>query len=190
MYIIEKCKLKQKPFFLQTNILKSMTTRVKPTVTEISNLAYSVKVGFDGLILKEELTMAHNYVYIVKFLIESLRQIESLNEVKSTYEDLSKFYDSNRESSTDKDIETLLNCAVKSTFDIPIAMIILNSNDFNLAKALSKFRPSCLEIFITSNKLIFDYLRLIRGIYPQLIEIENFANLRIEKNFIEDFCLR
>ena len=82
MYIIEKCKIKQKPLFLQTNILKSMTKRIKPTVTEISNLDYTVKMGFDGLILKEELTMAHNYIDILKFLKENLIQMEFLYEVK------------------------------------------------------------------------------------------------------------
>ncbi len=42
MYIIEKCRIKQKPIFMQTCILKSMTHRVKPIITEISNIDHSV----------------------------------------------------------------------------------------------------------------------------------------------------
>ena len=45
MYIIEKCKISQKPIFLQTCILKSMTNRSIPLVTEISNIDYAVKIS-------------------------------------------------------------------------------------------------------------------------------------------------
>ena len=41
-YMIEKCKISQKPIFMQTNILKSMTHRVKPLVTEVSNIDHAV----------------------------------------------------------------------------------------------------------------------------------------------------
>ncbi len=43
MYMIEKCKILQKPIFMQTCILKSMTHRVKPIVTEISNIDHAVR---------------------------------------------------------------------------------------------------------------------------------------------------
>ncbi len=43
MYMIEKCKLKEKPILLQTYILKSMITRKMPLTTEISNLDSAVK---------------------------------------------------------------------------------------------------------------------------------------------------
>lgn len=188
MYIIEKCKLQQKPFYLQTNILKSMTTRVKPTVTEISNLTYSVEVGFDGLILKEELTTADNYIDIVKCLEENLLQIESFSEIKPSYEELSKYYNLNRGLIVNRNIETLLDCAVKSTFDVPVGIIILNSNDFQLAKGLSKYRPNSLIIFVTSNKAVFDYLRLIRGVTPLLME--TFYTLENNEIYIEHFCKR
>lgn len=46
MYIIEKCKIKQKPIFLQTCILKSMTNRSTPLVTEIANIDYAVKIFY------------------------------------------------------------------------------------------------------------------------------------------------
>jgi len=184
MYIIEKCKIKQKPLYLQTNILKSMTKRIKPTVTEISNLDYTVKMGFDGLILKEELTMAYNYIDILKFLEENLLQIESLNEVKSKYEELSKFYSCNRNYSVNKNIESLLDCAVKSSFEIPIGIIILNSNDYSFAKSLSKYRPNSLIIYLTSNKFIYDYLRMIRGVSPQMID-NNIDDEQIIEIFVQ-----
>jgi hypothetical protein len=48
-------KIFQKPIFMQTCILKSMMHRIKPIITEISNLDHAVNVGVDGLILKEEI---------------------------------------------------------------------------------------------------------------------------------------
>ena len=45
-YILEKCKIQQKPIFIQTGILKSMTSRYIPNTCEIFNLDYSVTINF------------------------------------------------------------------------------------------------------------------------------------------------
>ena len=72
MYIINKCKILRKPIYLQTNILKSMSNRIKPNICEISNLDNSVNEGIDGLILKEEITMSENYMKTIEVLNDIL----------------------------------------------------------------------------------------------------------------------
>lgn len=172
MYIIEKCQIHQKPLFLQTCILKSMTHRIKPLITEISNIDYAINVGIDGLILKEEITMAHNYLDIIKILKELLLQMESQSDNKSKYEELSKFFKIHIEHSPNPTIETLFDCAVKAVYDTNVDLIILYTDNHHFAKTLSKYRPNCRIFCVTKNENIFDYLRLVRGVSPFLFDRE------------------
>jgi pyruvate kinase len=183
MYIIEKCKIMRKPLYLQTNILKSMTKRMKPTVTEISNLDYTVKMGFDGLILKEELTMAPNHIQILEFLKENLFEIESLHQNKTKYEEFSKLFNSNSNylkdfNNENKIIESIIDCSVKSTFEMPIGFILLNSDNYNLVQYISKYQPNSQIFFLTNDKIVYDYLNLIRGVKAF---ITNWSEINDEK---------
>ena len=70
--MIKKCKIMRKPIYLQTNILNSMATRIKPNFCEISNINSSVNEGIDGFILKEEITMSQNYLNTIHVLNDIL----------------------------------------------------------------------------------------------------------------------
>ncbi len=182
----------RKPLYLQTNILKSMTKRMKPTVTEISNLDYTVKMGFDGLILKEELTMAPNHIQILEFLKENLFEIESLYQNKTKYEEFSKQYNYNSNQIKDNDnnnenkiIESIIDCSVKSTYEMPIGFLLLNSDNYNLVKYISKYQPNSHIFFLTKDKIVYDYLNLIRGVKAFLI---NFSEM--DDNKLEEFIKR
>lgn len=169
MYMMEKCKIMQKPIFMQTNILKSMTRRVKPLVTEISNIDHAVNEGIDGLILKDELTMADNHQVILKLLKGILLEMEALSDTKAKYEEFSKFFKLHRNFTTNDSIESLLDCAVKTSFDIEVGLIILFTDELKFAKTLSKFRPSCRIVCVAKDQFTFNYLRLIRGVSPILL---------------------
>lgn len=70
--MIRKCKILRKPIYLQTNILNSLVSRIKPSFNEISNIHISIDEGMDGFILKEEITMSHNYIHTINVLNEIL----------------------------------------------------------------------------------------------------------------------
>jgi pyruvate kinase len=176
MYMFEKCKIQQKPIYLQTNIIKSMIKRVKPLVTEISNLDFIVNSGIDGLILKEEITNSPNYIELIKVLKETLVQMEAFSDTKAKYEELSKFYKIQNEYIIDPTIESLLDSAVKTVFDVNVGLIILYTDNYQFAKALSKYRPNCRIICITNKESIYNYLRLMRGVSPFLYDFGDVFN--------------
>jgi pyruvate kinase len=132
----------------------------------------------DGLILKEEITMADKYDQILKILKEILPQVEVLSDNKTKYEELSKFFKLHREYSIDPTIESLLDCAVKTSFDLNVGLIILYTDNYKLAKCLSKFRPKCRIVCVTNQYKYFNFLRLIRGVTPFLFD--NFSDLKLK----------
>ena len=133
--------------------------------------------GIDGIILKEEITVAHNYQEIIQFLKDILVQMEFLSDTKNKYEELSKFFKIHRDLSSDPTIESIFDCAVKTVFDMNVSLIILSTDNPNYAKTLAKFRPNCSIICGTNDKNIYNYLRLIRGVSPFLIDIKSEDNL-------------
>ena len=102
------------------------------------------------MILKEEITMADNYMVIIKFLRNILLQIEGLTDSKSKYEELSKFYKIHIDFFQCNVIESLFDSAVKSVFDMNVGLIILFTDQPKFAKMLSKYRPSCRIISVTT----------------------------------------
>ncbi len=116
--------------------------------------------------------MADNYKEIIKIIRETLLGIEALADSKIKYEELSKFFKIHRELSYNPTIESILDCAVKTVFDLNIGLIILYTDRHQFAKTLSKFRPNCRIVCVTKNNKIFNYLRVLRGVSPFLLEGE------------------
>jgi pyruvate kinase len=52
------------------------------------------------------------------------------------------------------------------TFEIKIDLMIVFSDDIEVAKAVSKFHSNCLVFYPTFSELQVKYLRFMRGIYP------------------------
>ena len=50
--MIEKCKLLQKIYILQSNIIES-SVNSRPFISEVSTIAYAVNECFDGILLKD-----------------------------------------------------------------------------------------------------------------------------------------
>jgi pyruvate kinase len=51
------------------------------------------------------------------------------------------------------------------TYDIKIDLMVVFSDDIEIAKAVSKYHPNCLVVYPTTDELQVKYLRLVRGIY-------------------------
>lgn len=89
MYMLEKCRLQNKPVILHTNPLKSLNIN-KPITSKISIIDYSVKEGIDAIVLKDENSDHNSYISTIKSFISVLLQIEAYEDNKSKYEELSK----------------------------------------------------------------------------------------------------
>lgn len=170
-YIIEKCKLANKPIYFKTNCFNTLYSVNIPSVSDISNLDSSINSGIDGFILSEYFPY-ESIINLHKIIVE----IENINECgKSKFDEISKSiklgYDECYSSSTSLKfnntihiLETLFDSSVKMTFDIHINLIILYSDSYISAKRLSRYRPNCRIIVPTNNVIEFNFLRLFRGV--------------------------
>ncbi len=63
-------------------------------------------------------------------------------------------------------IESIIDSAVKTSYDIKSSLIILFSDNISTARIISKYRPGCLVAYPTNSVYEVMDLRLIRGVIP------------------------
>jgi pyruvate kinase len=51
------------------------------------------------------------------------------------------------------------------TYQIKVDLMIVFSDDLEIIKAISKYRPNCIVIVPTLNEQYINYLRFIRGVF-------------------------
>lgn len=78
MYILEKCKLYNKPLIIQTNSKQSFDIK-------ISTLDFIVKQGIDAIIIKDEVCELNEYVNILKSSRKAILDIEKKEDNINKY---------------------------------------------------------------------------------------------------------
>ena len=180
-YIIEKCKLTNKPIYFKTNCFNTLHCIKIPSVTDISNLNGAITSGIDGFILSEYFP-SEAFIKLQKIITE----MENLVDGKSKYEEISKSVKCNIEEiakshsclkslNTFHLIETLFDSSVKITFEIPISLIFLYCDSYLSAKRLSRYRPNCRIICPTNNRNEYNFMRVFRGVSGYFTTNQNFS---------------
>lgn len=163
IYMVEKCKLQNKPIILQNYSLKSLNIN-KPVISKISTLDFAVKEGIDSIILEEEINSEKCFLAAIAACRDVLLQIEAFEDSRNKYEEMSKFLSLNEIKN--QLCLNLFDCAAKLSYEIKNDLIILFSDNSKLAKALSNYRPNCLIVYPTNDLLEVKYIRTFRGVVP------------------------
>lgn len=74
-------------------------------------------------------------------------------------------------------IESIIDTSVKTSYELKIDFIIIFSDNIIIANIISKYRPSCLIAFPTTDENKLMNLRMIRGIFPVLIKNDKIEDL-------------
>lgn len=179
-YIIEKCKLKNKPIYIKSNCFTSKTRNLF-SASDITSFDDSINSGIDGFILNEEFPFEF-YTSLKKMIMD----IEKLSEGKDNYEKISKTvklnieeftksYNSLKSLNTFHILETLFDSAIKLSYEVNISLIFLYCDSYLTVKRLSKYRPNCRIICATGNLNEFNFIRIFRGVSAFLTKHKNIS---------------
>ncbi len=75
-YIIQKCKLANKPVMISSQIMGSMVNNPMPTRSEVSDVSLAVMQGVDGLILSDETACGEFYSEALQTMGQICRESE------------------------------------------------------------------------------------------------------------------
>ncbi|MCI6357373.1 MAG: pyruvate kinase [Erysipelotrichaceae bacterium] len=177
--IIKKCRIKGKPVITATQMLDSMQKRPVPTRAEVSDVANAIQEGTDCVMLSAESASGDYPVLATEMQAKISRTMEKYLD----YEHLAtEAYDTSSKTYSDAISNSVANTALL----IEAKLIITMSGTGITPRKISKARPCCPIICISSSREVLLKLGMFWGIYGILVErvpktIEEMEVLAIDK---------
>lgn len=147
-----------------TEMLESMTTAIRPTRAEISDVAKAVFDGASCVMLSGESAVGHDPCLCVKTMSNIVKQAECELDYLSKFNELYK----NPKTSN----ELIIQSAVSSSFFLKCKAIVSYTNHGNNALKLSTKFAKVPIVAITDNAKIYNALSLMHNTVPILSKKE------------------
>ncbi len=178
--IIRKCRRRNKPVIVATQMLHSMTKNIRPTRPEATDVANAVFDGTDAVMLSEETALGKNPIKAAS----EMDKIIKFNEKKMDFPDLGNKPSNPIEFVVGSVAKELKNKETLGTMNIKTAVIFTESG--YTANVISSFRLGMDVIAITNNEKTAEKLSLSYGIKSYYAPLR-FDNLKIPESIIKDF---
>jgi len=163
--MIAKCNAVGKPVITATQMLESMITNPRPTRAEATDVANAVFDGSDCVMLSGETASGKYPVEAVQMMVSICQQAEGDIDYRQLF---TKIRHGVRPPVSITDSVT--SSSVKTTWDISASLLICLTDSGNTARAVSKYRPTCPILCVTSDPRVQRQLLISRGAIPFLVE--------------------
>lgn len=160
--MITKCNSVGKPVITATQMLESMINNPRPTRAEATDVANAVFDGSDCVMLSGETASGKYPVETVRTMASICYQAESDIDYRALYKKIRELVVSPPITIPD----TIASSSVKSSWDIQAALIVVLTESGNTARLVSKYRPACPILCVTSNPKVSRQILLSRGCHP------------------------
>lgn len=177
--IINKCHLQSKISIVATEMHSTLDHEVKPTGSEVSDIANAIVDGVDCIMLTGETTIGKYPVGTISMM----NKIIETAELDINYNELSnKAMRTENQDITGGVAYSVVDCASR----LKCIAIVTPTMSGYTSKKISRFRPICSIIALTPNIETARSLSLYYGIYPVLIEETKSFDmiLKLSKNSV------
>lgn len=150
-----------KPIICGPGVFESMSREERPSRSELLDVSNAILDGVDCLVLSKETVSGPNIINALITLDCLCKEAESAIYQKQLFSDLSLV--------TKTPIEVIYSIAistVETSMKCQAAAIIVLTISGKSAKTISRFRPRCPIVAVTSNMETARHLILWRGICP------------------------
>ena len=168
--IIRKCVLAGKYVITATQMLESMTTNIRPTRAEISDVANAVYDGTSAVMLSGESAAGDYPVESVKALSDICAQAETNHDLMDLKNVVGKV-------EVDSDFrDNICYSAKRTAQNVGAKAIIAESQTGAVARAMAHWRPECPIIAVVTSEEVCKKLSLNWGITAVLGEEKQTAD--------------
>ncbi len=163
--IIKLCRRYGKPVITATQMLDSMTTHPRPTRAEVSDVATAIDEGSDCVMLSGETASG-------AYPVESVEMQSAISEAMEKELDYETLAREAFETSEATNNDAIANAIANTALLIKAKLIINFSQTGNSSKRLSKARPCCPIISVTSSRKAALESAWYWGVYSVLIKTQ------------------
>jgi pyruvate kinase len=165
--IIHKANLLSIPVITATQMLESMTSNIRPTRAEATDVANAIIDGTDAVMLSAETAVGKYPLNTVEIMTKIARQTEKWRSTSKTGIYLMKKAMSKMQLQIDDIIALQINEALQQ---LPIKYVLIPTASGETCRRISRFRPDTWIIGFsrypsTCNRLAFQY-----GVHPIFVE--------------------
>lgn len=161
--LINKCRKVGKPVITATQMLDSMKTNPNPTRAEVSDVANAVLESTDAVMLSAESASG-------EYPIESVAMQSKISSKMENYLDYHNLLQEAYETS-DKELNDALAFAVGNTaLLLDAKLIVCFSETGATARRLSRVRPCCPVVSVSSERYACTSGMMSFGVYPKLVK--------------------
>jgi len=168
--LIAKANRMSKPVITATQMLVSMTDHIRPTRSEVTDVANAILDGTDATMLSEETAIGQFPVETVKMMtdiaVSTEHEYRNLNYQSSLCDELRLSFQYKKPS-----IEDIISMHTMESGRIIQAKYILTPTESgNTARRISRFKPYCWILAFTPNIQVARFLSLSYGVVPFMID--------------------
>ena len=142
-----------------------MIDNERPTDQEASDISTCIFDGADAILLNEETSNGEHPVKAVSFLSKICAEAERCIDYKATYMDLKKLTPQNSMSFA----EGLAATSVKTSQNLSVDLIIVQTENGLLPRYVAKYRPSVPILACSEDPRVITQLSTSRGIIGFLV---------------------
>jgi pyruvate kinase len=168
--IIRKANGSGIPVITATQMLESMTENIRPTRSEVTDVANAILDGTDAVMLSEETAIGRYPVEAVEMMVRIAEAVEVHRDdfvAGSELEGRVKRGINQRQTS----IEDVLSLsAVESARALGARFILTPTHSGRTARHIARFKPGCWDLAFCTDEKVRDFLALSYGVYPILVK--------------------
>jgi len=177
--MIRKCNHAGKPVITATQMLESMINFPRPTRAEATDVINAVYDGSDCIMLSGETAKG-------KFPNEAVSIMGKLAieaECNLDYREICRLIRPPHLVAPISVAESVASSAAKSAWDLYAKLIIVLSDSGNTVRYVSKYRPSCTILCITSSPRTMRQVNLTRSAIPFFVDSMKHTDNLIDRAF-------
>lgn len=160
--IVEKCRLLGKRVIIATEMLESMTTNIRPTRAEISDVANAVYDGASAVMLSGESAAG-------KYPVEAVKTMADVAEYTEKHINYEKRF-KNLDFRIRDDVDAISHATCAMAIDVNAKCIAVNSLSGKTARMVSRFRCPVQIVGFTTSPKAYRKLALSWGVFPLLAD--------------------
>ncbi|REB06558.1 pyruvate kinase [Sporosarcina sp. BI001-red] len=157
--LIQKCNQAGKPVITATQMLDSMQRNPRPTRAEASDVANAIFDGTDAIMLSGETAAGLYPVESVETMVRIANKIEESFDYRS-------FISTRRREKHGNLTDAIGQAAAYTAINLNVNAVIAPTESGTTARMISKYRPGCPIIAVTSSEQVARRLTLVWGAYP------------------------
>ncbi|MBO5448845.1 MAG: pyruvate kinase [Ruminococcus sp.] len=184
--LIHKAYNAGKQVITATQMLESMITNPRPTRAEITDVANAIYDGTSAIMLSGETAAG-------KFPVEAVKTMSLIAETTEKNIDYAGRFKKRDDTESPTITDAISHATVTTAHDLNAAAILTVTKGGTTARTLSKFRPNCPIIGLTTDITTCRQLNLSWGILPGIIEektntddlIRHAIDVSLEKGYLK-----